>query len=681
MKTKKGGLTFYKTLVMFALIPMIAAIVITIVLLLSRASSELKKSTENALVALSNETGASYDYYILQGEELLKEFSKSTVIKDYLLNKDNEELKEAAQKYTETFFSELSDWEGIYVGEWGTTICLTHNVPAVVGKQFRPDEAKQKELMDAMLKAGDLYNTGIIFSPASGEVCVSMYAPIYDDDGNPIGYVGGGQFVDAIINRFNKVSDLGLSTAYTYLTGPDGMMFYHKDAEKIGKQVENEAVKSIVADIEAGKEVKSGFIAYKYKNANKYAAYYVGEDNRYISIITCDEKDVLNGVNNVAVAAIIIAIILVVIFTVIALLVAKIISKPLVQLSEFTKELAEGNLQAELSAKSNIRETIDIIDNASVLKGTLNDIVLGINENTGRLNTNMSNISGSIEGCTNAIQGVSNAIEEISRGAVTISDSVVTTANNMETVGDNIVEIQQSVNIAKDGADEVITISNVAKNNLDKLVEANANTVKLSNDVVRGINESNEAVEAINVAAEVITNIASQTNLLSLNASIEAARAGEAGRGFAVVASEIQTLAEQSDASANEIKTIITNLISKFDISTELVGKIQNAIANEGDVLGEVKDSFSKVANSIESTSDSIDKISGKTDELVSVKEDVLNAIGELSSISEQNAASCEETTAVIEEINATISGINEASGETVDVSNELSERVAYFKI
>lgn len=681
MANKKTWLTFYKTLVMFALIPMVTAIIVTIILLVSRASTEIKTSTENAMVALSNETGASYDYYIEQGEELLMEFSKSSVIKDYLLHRSNAPLKAKAQNFTEEYFAELSDWEGIYVAEWGTTNCLTHNVAAVVGKQFREDETKQKELMDAMLAADGVYNTGIIFSPASGEVCISMYAAVYDDYGNPIGYVGGGQYVNAIIERFNKVQDLKLDSAYTYLTGPDGTMFYHKDPEKIGKPVENAAVKSIVADIEAGKAEKSGLITYEYKGANKYAAYYIGNNDRYISILTCDEKDVLKGVNNVTIGAIVIAVILVVVFTIIALLVSRVISNPLVRLAIFTKELADGNIQADLNAKSQIRETMDIIDNANVLKESLNDIVLGINGNTESLNTNMSSIDESIAGCTNAVQGVSNAIEDISKGAVDMADSVMATSRNMEKVGDNIVEIQNSVSDAKDGANKVIEISNVAQDNLNKLVQANMNTVKLSEDVVKGINESNEAVEAINVAAEVITNIASQTNLLSLNASIEAARAGEAGRGFAVVASEIQGLAEQSNASANEIKQILTNLTSKFDVSTELVGQIQSAIANEGTVLGEVKDSFSKVVNSIESTSENIDTINDKTNELVLVKEDVLNAINGLSAISEQNAASCEETTAVIEEINATITGINGASGETLDISKELSGRVAYFKV
>ena len=276
---------------------------------------------------------------------------------------------------------------------------------------------------------------------------------------------------------------------------------------------------------------------------------------------------------------------------------------------------------------------------------------------------------------------MSTAIDGISDGAFSMSKSVQTTAINMENVGDNITNIQTSVKSAKENADEVSKISTALRDNLNNLIEANRNTIEISQEVAKGIAESNEAVKAINMATDVITGIASQTNLLSLNASIEAARAGEQGRGFAVVAGEIQTLAEQSTKSAQEIRNIISNLVQKFGVSTDLVEKIKDSITIEGDVLDNVQGSFNDVTCSMNQTSENINDIYGKTNELSIAKDNIINEVSNLSTIAQQNAASCEEATAVIESINDTIEKINHSSKDTVHLAKKLKQEVDYFNI
>ena len=224
-------------------------------------------------------------------------------------------------------------------------------------------------------------------------------------------------------------------------------------------------------------------------------------------------------------------------------------------------------------------------------------VLSNIHTSMEELDHNMVDVDASISKCSKAISGVSTAIDGISTSATSMAESVQTTATNMVSVGDNITDIQESVGYAKKNADEVCVISTEVKENIDKLIQANKNTIQISQEVVKGITESNEAVKSINMANDVITSIASQTNLLSLNASIEAARAGEQGKGFAVVANEIKTLAEQSTESAQEIRNIITNLVQKFGVSTELVEKIQESVTIEGDVLDGVQQSFNKVNN------------------------------------------------------------------------------------
>ena len=210
---------------------------------------------------------------------------------------------------------------------------------------------------------------------------------------------------------------------------------------------------------------------------------------------------------------------------------------------------------------------------------------------------------------------------------------------------------------------------------------ANNDTIVISQDVINGIKESSEAVNDIKRAADVISEIASQTSLLSLNASIEAARAGEAGRGFAVVASNIQELAEQSDRSAKEIQSVIQNIVHKSEHNVILANQIKDAVDNEGGVLKEVNTSFDEVNNQVEVTADAVNEIQIKSTALDRNKNKVLDEVSTLSSISEENAASCEETTASMEELSANIETINVKAQETGDIADALEESVEYFKL
>ena len=143
----------------------------------------------------------------------------------------------------------------------------------------------------------------------------------------------------------------------------------------------------------------------------------------------------------------------------------------------------------------------------------------------------------------------------------------------------------------------------------------------------------------------------------------------------------IKTLAEQSTESAQEIRNIITNLVQKFGVSTELVEKIQESVTVEGDVLDSVQESFNKVTHSMNQTTENINDIYGKTNELSIAKDNILNEVSNLSAIAQQNAASCEETTSVIENINDTMEKISGSSKDTIQLSQKLEQEVKYFNI
>ena len=178
-----------------------------------------------------------------------------------------------------------------------------------------------------------------------------------------------------------------------------------------------------------------------------------------------------------------------------------------------------------------------------------------------------------------------------------------------------------------------------------------------------------------------ITDIAAQTNLLSLNASIEAARAGEHGKGFAVVADEIRALSEQSRQSAEKIVEIVDTLLVNSDTSVQTMSKVMDKIGVQNDKLSETSQMFNLLHNEIGTVADAIEKIRKQAEALEDKKNKVTSIVDGLAAIAEENAASTEETSASMLEFNEILSVCNKATGELRKLSEELAENTKHFDL
>ena len=176
-----------------------------------------------------------------------------------------------------------------------------------------------------------------------------------------------------------------------------------------------------------------------------------------------------------------------------------------------------------------------------------------------------------------------------------------------------------------------------------------------------------------------ITEIASQTNLLSLNASIEAARAGEMGKGFAVVADEIRTLSEQSRESAEKIGNIVNDLLENSNLSVSTMNEMTEVIEKQNAKIDNTKELFDSLNVEIGSVSTAVESIGKQTEVLENVKNKVLGIVESLAAIAEENAASAEETSASMNELEHTVAECNQVTGEMVAISKKLKEDTNLF--
>lgn len=676
MKNKKFKFDMNKLLLLFALVPLVCAGVVISVLLVKKSSSEVKKATSNSMLALIEGTGTGFDHYFATAEETVVTFTKSPIVKDLLMNPDDEELQKQAQDYTNDFFGALDGWEGIYIADWNSKI-LTHPAPPVVGRVMREGDALEA-LHNSMLNADTIYDTGIIVSPASGELIISLYAPVYDGD-TPIGYVGAGAFVKNVAEMYTDVSSLNLKTAYTYFVDSDGIMIYHPDESKIGNPVENEVVKGLVAKMQAGEHPKPECVEYKYKGAMKYAAYYVGTNEYYVGVLTADEDDVLAGCRSVTVIAIIIVLVMFVIFGIIAVILSQVVSKPLSRVASAMLETSEGSLSADTDIKSVVYETQHLVEAAKTLQNNLVDIIGNVKSTSETVNGSAFTVADMASLSADSCEQVNLAVDELAQGSMSIAESCTQLASEVDTMSQCCDDISDEVSNLTDASHEIQKANDEAKARMKDALVASEKSTNGANEITDIIMETNERVGEINQAVDLILSIASQTNLLSLNASIEAARAGEAGRGFAVVASEISSLATQSSESANTIQNIVKRITEISRKSVERAQDIKKIIIEQRECIDDTNDKFEVLSQQVGSSIESIRAISAKVDSLAEVKNTINSNVSDLSAISEESAASTEESTASINSISQSVVDISSSSEELKNLADRLSEQVAFF--
>jgi methyl-accepting chemotaxis protein len=248
-------------------------------------------------------------------------------------------------------------------------------------------------------------------------------------------------------------------------------------------------------------------------------------------------------------------------------------------------------------------------------------------------------------------------------------------------MGNMIEEANEEVEKLNDNAKTMRDASSSAMVILEELSAVNQKTKEAMRDIDGQINVTNESAMKIKAATDIITDIAEETNLLSLNASIEAARAGEQGRGFAIVAGQIQKLAEQSNESARKIEEVINVLIEESQKSVETMEEVRGVIEKQNENVESTQDAFTNVNRGIDSSIEGIQAIAEKTAKLDEARAKVVDVVQNLTTIAQENASGTEETSSSAAEVGAVMNTIAENAQELNNIAREMEASVKRFII
>lgn len=488
-----------------------------------------------------------------------------------------------------------------------------------------------------------------------------------------------------VFTKLTNESELtGIEGSYIYVVSLDGTMLTHPTKEKIGNQVENEVVKEVLAKIKNKETVEPFTAEYQYRGGIQYAAIYPDVENGFVLVVAASEANVLKRINAMKTQTFLLNMLTILGFSVIGTVFVYFLMRPLKGITKQADRLTELDFAADENLKKMVWRKDEIGQMAEAiekLQQRLFTVIEDIKLQSDSLYTASEKMNEQILETTNVVEQVSTAVQEIADGAnsqaedtQTATEKVVVMGNAVEKANKEVENLYESTGAVKASGDEAVET-------LTELTKINQNAKEAIDIIYTQTNMTNDSVKKIHEATALITEIAEETNLLSLNASIEAARAGEAGRGFAVVAAQIQKLAEQSNASANQIEQIIDLLTDNSEKAVATMQEVMTIMKTQEEKVEKTERIILDVREKIAQSIDAVGVIAESTEHIDETRKLVIDLVQSLSAIAEENAANTEETSASVTEVGATMGSIADNTEQLKEIAKQLDSSMQQFKL
>lgn len=530
------------------------------------------------------------------------------------------------------------------------------------------DDAKQKlkATSNAVLAAYD-QNAGDYFVNATGDVWkgaynVSLSTPFIDDIAAKTG-----------IEVTFFYNDTRLVTS---LKDADGKRI-------LGSKAGDFLVENVLQD---GNEVFTNRVLV---DGTFYFGYYVpvhqNNSDEIIGMVFAGMpvKEIYASLNLITMIFTVAIVVILVIAVIGCLLVSRGIAKSIRNSMDVVKQISEGNLNVEIEQSMLDRkdEAGALSCNTQTLIDSLSAMIGKISNNTMTLNASSEEMNAAAGQAGNAVGNINDDLHNMLTGAVEQTGNAQNIKNSIHNMNIHLEKTLGEVDHLSDETKAMLDARNDVDKSLNQLDASNQDVMTEVENIQKQTQQNNESVEKIIAAVSYISDIADQTNLLSLNASIEAARAGETGKGFAVVAEEIGKLANQSNEASTEISELVNLLSYNSSQTMDIMDSVQDAMNDQTKKLVETANIFKQLQEHVSHVADGVDVIRDATVQLGKETNEIGKDIKNLSDIAQRNEDTVKGTISFSDGVLGTVNSVTEMSTEVSSSANDMAGVVSHFRM
>ncbi len=634
----------------------------------ANASATVRSNITNQLTDAVESRAAIINDYVSSAEEYVKAFALGSEVRELLLDPENQELAELAQQYTEDFATVKGIFEGLYIATPATHV-LTHTSQGAIGMTTRTGDSLE-EFRSTILARQELTNLGIMESPGTGSMILSMYYPVFDGE-RCLGYVGAGVYASHLMDSLLDLDIKGLpDSEYVFLNVESGVYLYHKDEALLNTETTENGYQEILRRIREKRDTQAGTYSYKDDDGmEQLVVYKYLKDRNWAFMVRESSAEVFRAVTTVRylVGGLCAVVAVVIIF--VTLLILHREGRELLTVERAIRHLGDLNLSADADLEvfygredeiGKIAQTAHQV--CECLRETIDDVGRVLGEIAGgnltvNVEQNESLYIGDFRVLWESLKSIHanlmHVIRDISRvaGQVDISADQVSAGAQVLSQGTT----EQAVSI--DGLIENVSAitaqiqtSAVRCGSAGELVDKAAGHTAEADTKMGQLMEATRNIEAsssrIVTITRTIEDIAFQTNILALNASVEAARAGTAGKGFSVVAQEVRNLASRSAEAAQNTNTLVSRSIQDVKTGTQSTDLAVSAMQIINGCIQSIKELMDEIAAASVEQSEMITQVE--------------NGIKEISRVVQANASSAQESAAVSKELSGQARALNQ---------------------
>ncbi len=663
---KKSNISFTNSIktrliavmLMITIIPLVVAIVISY-------KTSTSKAMTDALDALDWQAWyieSEFETIIQKNISAMQAIASAPSTKTYIMNPGDVTTTAKTLSYLNTVDSLLDDG----------------NITVITGADGMQLLRASGKLVDVssrdyfqQAKAGNAYVSDVITSTSTGLRQCTFAVPVYGD---------GGKDVIGVIQRNYDLNEfhefLAKEADDAFIVDRTGNVAAHSQYEITPDNEEDRSG----ADFMTSGLRNSYYYADTGKGYKAVVCYVKSDTTDWTICCASDTKTINASATKTATVVVIIGVVMALIAAVISFMMARAFTEPIADVSDSLSNLADGHFKKIDKFQNRKDEFGAMVGDTNAVINKLSEIVASIKTSATDVGSSSEELSDMANQISQTAEDVSNAVQEIASGATQQADEIQSASENVGRIGDAVGDVQNSTDSLSNLASKMKEASEVSSSSLASLQDSSSEMTAKIDEISRTISATQEAVSNINDKVEGISSIATQTNLLSLNASIEAARAGEAGKGFAVVAEEIGKLADDSKTMADDIRKEMDILLEQSKAAVQAAEDVKQGNQDQQIALGETLDAVNGMLGDIGSTVGGVQLISQGADTCESSKNAVVDTMSALSAISEENAASSEETGASMQELSATVTTLAGSASNLKDIAEKLNKEMEFFK-